>query len=659
MTKSVFTLGDVVLAATTLVALATLPPALVPWPWIAGYALPAGVLLLVQRFWPRRQAAGAVVAMLTLLGAGAGLRAFVPAGDAAPIACILVAPLTYFCLRRQPGDERHALFLAVCVLVVGSVLDLTRARLLAIPFAVGATLSLLLAARAAVRTGLGPRTASVRRRAWGLRAAQVTVAVLLTAASLFQLLTIAPVPSRDYAHGADDDARAKTQQGLSDRFDLGATDGWLQTVRDLRAPRLAAVRRDDGATPPDLYLRFVYFDLAGANRWATAKCLTRPQPEANAWTLFEPQDGWRTIGYTIEREPMTNGNLLLPESAWRVEGIGGLLGHEGAGVLRESTASTDTITYRTLSIAPTPHMPKLRVDPYARHLLSLPEALQTGDVARLAERYAGGVADDLDRALTIARHLRHDYGYARRDPTGPWPDVLHNFLFHTHAGYCMHFASALAVMLRLQGVPCRIGAGLYGGREDERPGWRVYGDSDAHAWVEVPCVGAGWVVIDATPAEVRGASGREAGLDTPAATDTGDEALGAAGATELLPRGRWPLAALFLVSLVAMPLLRRGRPLASSRASVGKAVVHPARHLLAATLSRLAHLGMSRRQHETLSQLATRAQTLLDVDAAALLAGFRAYEDLRFGRAVWSQPLAERLRTAAAAAAKAKTKSPT
>lgn len=649
-------LADALLLAAAGCAVATLPPELVPLHWIAGYALPALLLLLWQRLWPRRQGMGVLAATAALLGVGAVLRSTGPATEAAPIACILVAPLTYFCLRGQPGDRRYALFLALCVLVVGSVLDLPRARCLALGFAVGSAATLLGDAALMARgTGLGPRAGTPRRFARWRHGAAVVGIVVLTALSLFQVLTVVPTPAR--AEPALDGGPARRSvPGLSERFDLSPSDGWLETVADLRAPRLAAVKRDGGPLPENLYLRFVHFDLAGANRWATARYLTRPQPQPGSWTLLQPAPEWRTVAYTIEREPMANGQLLLPECTWRVEGVFGLQGHEGFGLLQETHPAADTLVYRALASVPGPNPPPLRIDPQARHLLSLPEALYRGDVAQLAARYGGGIDDDLERALAIARRLQRDYRYSRRDPSGPWPDVLHNFLFHARAGYCMHFASALAVMLRLQRVPCRIGAGLYGGHEDgERPGWRVFGAADAHAWVEVPCLGVGWVVIDATPAEGR-ATSLEGMTDVPVASAPPTPEPTAAGADEAEPLGvlRWPLAAAFLIGLLLTPLLRRTRPHTHCQGVAAPPATPAARRLLAALLSRLAQLGLERRRHETLRVLATRARAALAIDGDALDAAFSAYEEVRFGGAEWSEVHGARMRAGLAAAVAAR-----
>jgi len=74
------------------------------------------------------------------------------------------------------------------------------------------------------------------------------------------------------------------------------------------------------------------------------------------------------------------------------------------------------------------------------------------------------------------------------------------FLFEKKRGYCEYFASAAAVLLRLQGIPTRYVAGFNVTDDNRRAGHYVVRESHAHAWIEVALPGAGWVEADPTPA---------------------------------------------------------------------------------------------------------------------------------------------------------------
>ncbi|CAA0087953.1 Protein-glutamine gamma-glutamyltransferase [Zhongshania aliphaticivorans] len=73
-----------------------------------------------------------------------------------------------------------------------------------------------------------------------------------------------------------------------------------------------------------------------------------------------------------------------------------------------------------------------------------------------------------------------------------------DFLFNTRQGYCEHFAGSFVYLMRAAGVPARIVVGYQGGELNEREGYLLVHQSDAHAWAEVWFEDRGWVRIDPT-----------------------------------------------------------------------------------------------------------------------------------------------------------------
>jgi transglutaminase-like putative cysteine protease len=73
-----------------------------------------------------------------------------------------------------------------------------------------------------------------------------------------------------------------------------------------------------------------------------------------------------------------------------------------------------------------------------------------------------------------------------------------DFLFVTRRGFCEHYASAFALLMRAAGVPARIVTGYAGGELNPIDGHFVVRQSDAHAWVEIWLEGEGWFRIDPT-----------------------------------------------------------------------------------------------------------------------------------------------------------------
>jgi transglutaminase-like putative cysteine protease len=76
---------------------------------------------------------------------------------------------------------------------------------------------------------------------------------------------------------------------------------------------------------------------------------------------------------------------------------------------------------------------------------------------------------------------------------------LVEFVTKTREGYCQHFASAMALMLRYLGIPARVGAGFTSGAYNQETGRWTVTDHDAHTWVEVWLRGFGWLPFDPTP----------------------------------------------------------------------------------------------------------------------------------------------------------------
>ena len=86
-------------------------------------------------------------------------------------------------------------------------------------------------------------------------------------------------------------------------------------------------------------------------------------------------------------------------------------------------------------------------------------------------------------------------GSTRRCPAAG-RDAVDDFLFNSHEGFCEHFASAEAVLLRSVGVPARLVTGFVDGQQ--RGTRRVFRGTDAHAWVQVNVGGEHWAFTDPT-----------------------------------------------------------------------------------------------------------------------------------------------------------------
>ncbi|HEX3105566.1 MAG TPA: DUF3488 and transglutaminase-like domain-containing protein [Terriglobales bacterium] len=104
-----------------------------------------------------------------------------------------------------------------------------------------------------------------------------------------------------------------------------------------------------------------------------------------------------------------------------------------------------------------------------------------------------------DRASAIETYLRTHYGYTLQLGNTKAADPISDFLFVRRRGHCEYFASSMAIMLRLIGIPSRVVNGFSGGEFNDITSQYVIRASDAHSWVEAYIPGEGWLAFDPTP----------------------------------------------------------------------------------------------------------------------------------------------------------------
>jgi transglutaminase-like putative cysteine protease len=116
-----------------------------------------------------------------------------------------------------------------------------------------------------------------------------------------------------------------------------------------------------------------------------------------------------------------------------------------------------------------------------------------------ARQVAGETSSPYAATVALETWFRSTGGFTYSQQPGATPGLppLVGFVIDTKTGYCQHFAGAMALMLRLLGIPARVAAGFVPGHYKD-DFWEVT-DHDAHTWVEVWFRGYGWLPFDPTP----------------------------------------------------------------------------------------------------------------------------------------------------------------
>lgn len=90
------------------------------------------------------------------------------------------------------------------------------------------------------------------------------------------------------------------------------------------------------------------------------------------------------------------------------------------------------------------------------------------------------------------------FSYTLQPPLLPTVNGLDYFVFNSKRGFCEHYASTFAFMMRAAGLPARVITGYQGAESNGN--YLIVRQANAHAWTEVWIEGQGWIRVDPTAA---------------------------------------------------------------------------------------------------------------------------------------------------------------
>ena len=183
--------------------------------------------------------------------------------------------------------------------------------------------------------------------------------------------------------------------------------------------------------------------------------------------------------------------------------------------------------------------------------------------------------DDPNLVFRIADYVRNCAVYDTDTPAMPaGEDFVPWFLTESDRGYCVHFASAAAVLLRCFDIPARYVTGYM--VKAEGSGWTKVTEDDAHAWVEYFDDSlVSWRVLEPTPSMADPAE-EEAETESPAPAaplpNLRNEPAETEAREQSVPRADpvtpvrrhtvsalWLIPAVLLAAVVLWPVIRAGR----------------------------------------------------------------------------------------------------
>ncbi|HKS30670.1 MAG TPA: DUF3488 and transglutaminase-like domain-containing protein [Pyrinomonadaceae bacterium] len=291
--------------------------------------------------------------------------------------------------------------------------------------------------------------------------------------------------------------------GFSETVELG-TIGKLQQSNAL----VMRVRVESSQGNPNLRWRGIALDTFNGRMWRRSLEDSRSVSGRDFYPLDRANNLHDLTTQTFFLEPVDTPVLFAAPRLVAVQGALPYIRQDREGAITTRQHLHDRITYKAISDTIEPDAAELRRDskPYTTQgrYLQLPERLDPR-IASLAREWItrDGARNRYDAARAVEQHLQRDFRYSLEMKAGG-ADPLADFLFNVKEGHCEYFSTAMAVMLRTQGIATRVVNGFQRGEYNDAADVYTVTQKDAHSWVEVyfPETGA-WVTFDPTPPDGR------------------------------------------------------------------------------------------------------------------------------------------------------------
>ena len=620
--------ASISLFTVTILALANLPSEVLPIPWLLAFTVPGAIIGSWSRIerphWQRT-----LLAVILQTSACYGALEWIgQMTRPAALACTILPPLAFTTTRNHDSDPSLALFLSLCVLIVGVILD-------------GLNIGILLAYVVFANLSLHTTTLIESHRACNISRTKVEVRTLMSNVMATTLLLLActavsfaiertlkllPSPTQKQLSINKQNADANHSVGLDSSFIL---DGYGANLLNTDRTKLLRATHPDGQlVAGDMYLRSAFFTKASMHHWVVGPLNRKKSTDSGHKVLRLQTPNIPVEQLKLERFDEANDHVFLPPYTTRVMGLKNLqIDIQREWIKTDSPNATNyQVTYQSLpAIGPTERVSSAQ---WKDSLTQLPRKIKRDRFNQLLDEW--GVTTEPTQAMNaIANGLARHCQYSLREPTGPFRHKIDNFLFASsdRHGYCMHFAAAAALMLRLKNIPCRIGVGLYGGTAEKGiAGARIFGAQHAHAWVEVPFGKRGFAVFDPTPPTQRNRSPSDNEQATEAAKQDDLNVLSLA--TQLSELMATPKAWALLVGVAFLIWAIPRRRVTHQQQQFSNSP--PARRALKKILQALAKAGHPRAPSQTLEMYTAELakQNRLPDDVRVALA---AYQETRFG----------------------------
>ncbi len=239
-----------------------------------------------------------------------------------------------------------------------------------------------------------------------------------------------------------------------------------------------------------------------------------PLQERGNWfrALPSPSKPHSYFRYQAVLEPAASDVLFIPPRLLGITAKVRELGSDRGGTLQVLAPPDAPLLYSGMSDLYAPPDSVLRkaiaqITSASLHLAPVYWQVPPGldpRIQRLALRITASHHSEIGKMRALQDYLKTHYRYTL-NLRESGPDPLADFLFRVKAGHCEYFASALAIMGRMLGIPTRVVNGFRTGQLNRLTGQYVFRGRDAHSWVQayfrMPTGTGYWIAFDPTAAD--------------------------------------------------------------------------------------------------------------------------------------------------------------
>lgn len=275
--------------------------------------------------------------------------------------------------------------------------------------------------------------------------------------------------------------------GLSDTLDPGSIEQLAQS------DELAFRSSFAGSPPPrqQLYWRAMVYEQFDGRSWKVHPERERIANNRPPSVAIEPNLIENPFSYQVIAEASHQQSLFALGQPLTVKGDVGIA---DSGLIRSNKPVSQRLSYQVNSV-----LQPITLISDVEAQVNLHIATGNPQTIKLAEKLRAQFNDAGRIAAALAEHFRQQPFYYSLTPPLLGRNSIDQFMFETRTGFCGHYASATAFILRAAGFPARVVGGYQGGVWHPEQGYLAVRQREAHAWVEYLNNGQ-WHMFDPTAA---------------------------------------------------------------------------------------------------------------------------------------------------------------